>query len=48
MDLKERLMKILRDELGINSDEQLEEAYEQIDTSVYGIFTEQREEAKSA
>lgn len=38
MDMKERLKTILEKEFGITTEEQLNEAYEKIDTSIYGIF----------
>lgn len=40
MDLKERLKKIMAEEFGITTDAQLNEAYENLDLSVYGIFTQ--------
>ena len=39
MELKEKLRAILEKEFGITTDSQLNEAYENIDMSVYGIFT---------
>ena len=44
MDLKERLQMIMEKEFGISTGEQLNEAYEKLDLSVYGIFTRKGEE----
>lgn len=38
MDIKEKIKKILEQEMGITTPEQLEEAYENMDMSLFGIF----------
>lgn len=38
MDLKDRLKKIMEQEFGITTDEQLNEAFENMDMSDLGIF----------
>lgn len=43
MELKEKLKKILEQEFGITTDEQLNEAYSKIDMSIYGLFTKEGE-----
>lgn len=48
MDLKERLKKILEVEFGITTEEQLNEAYENIDMSVYGIFVKKEGDIDAA
>lgn len=40
MELKEKLKEIMAREFGITTDEQLNEAYENMDMSLFGIFAE--------
>lgn len=40
MDLKQRLQMIMEQEFGITTDKQLDEAFEKLDLSVYGVFTQ--------
>ena len=44
MELKEKLKKIMERDFGITTDAQLNEAFEKLDLSELGIFTEAREE----
>ena len=44
MELKERLQKIMEEQFGIKTDEQLNEAFERLDTSDFGIFTKRKEQ----
>lgn len=39
MDLKEKLKEIMKSEFGITTDTQLNETFEQLDWSEFGIFT---------
>ena len=40
MELKETLKKIMQEEFGIITDEQLNKAYESLDMSEFGVFTQ--------
>lgn len=44
MELKEKLKKIMAEEYGIHTDAELDRAFEQIDTSIFAMFSEKEGE----